>query len=308
MLWRFFMGGSSAFAFIGVTHILRHYFPPAQFGFMIGLSETLAFLTTVLFMFLMSSLAGGFQWRTWMLVSGLMGFVIGLLCLLLPKTTETPHLDASTPSLRQACVALGRNPIAWLNGLYVGLGFGFITIFGAMWAIPFIQLRVGCSLPIASVLDALIFLGAGISCPLFGLLDARLARRQGLLALSYGITALLFLGVLWGPVTGLVEMGLLLFLMGLSCGAYMLSYTIANEITPPKAEATSTGFTNTLAVITAPHLTPVVGFLLDWHQQGTTLQLLDYQIALLLIPVSLFIGAGLAFWLPNKAGSCQSPL
>jgi MFS family permease len=298
VLSRMVIGAGSAFAFVGVSHILRQHFEAHKFSFMIGLSETLSFLVTVFFM-LVIGFSHDIFWRDLMFDAGLCGLVLTGLCYtILPNDTPTAHAGYS---VWKAIILLCKNKIAWANGLFVGFGFGFITVFGAMWAIPFIQLKTGCDIKTASVLDAMLFLGAGLSCPIFGEIDVRISNRRLVLFTSYFITAALLIFTLFMPITNLVYLGILLFIMGLTSGSYMLSYTIANEISPPKALSTSTGFANTLAVITAPIIQPLVGYLLDLSKQGSTYSLADYQFSLMVIPLGLLIGAGLVVVLPEKA-------
>lgn len=80
-LGRFLMGAGSAFAFIGITYLIRQHFPLKQFAFMVGLSETLSLMVTVVSMILMSLLMMHWGWRGFMTGAGLTGFAIAGLCL-----------------------------------------------------------------------------------------------------------------------------------------------------------------------------------------------------------------------------------
>ena len=96
-------------------------------------------------------------------------------------------------------------------------------------------------------------------------------------------------------------MGLLMFSIGLCCGAYMLAYSISNELAPRESLSTCTGFTNTLAMLSAPLLQPLIGFLLDTFSKTHRLYTLnDYQSSLLIIPIALVLASVLAQFLPEK--------
>lgn len=295
---RFIMGSGSAFAFVGVTHILREYFDPNKLGFMLGLSQTLAFFVTVIFIFVMGFLNTEILWRKLMLYSGFCGLTITVLCiLLLPNKPPAPNIHHI--SIWQSLKTLCLNKLAWFNGIYVGSGFAIITVFGAMWAVPFIQIKTGCNMHMASVLDACLFLGAGLGCPFYNKIESLIQSRKIMLFMAYFITALLFLTTLFIPNNSLVLMGILMFAMGVISGSYIVSFTIANEISPPKAESTSSGFTNMFAVISAPIFQPLEGFLLDNFKHSEQYQLIDYQYSLLLIPALLFIAAFIGLLLPE---------
>lgn len=296
---RLVIGGGSAFAFIGMSHLLRQHFPIKNYAFMIGLSETLGFTLTVVGMIGMGSLIESYSWRYFIAGAGITGLFISFLCWsFIPS--HKPLTDKARDYKKQLCLIL-KNKLAWINGLFVGLEFSVITVFGALWAVPFLQLKLQCSMELAGTLTSMILLGAGLSCPAFGQLSIHFNRRKPLIHLSCLSTAALMLLVLYIPIHSVFLMGALLFLIGLCCGAYMLAYTIANELAPAESLSTCTGFTNTLAMLSAPLLQPLIGYLLDLFSTKKDVYTLDnYQNALLLIPVALVLASVLSQFLPEK--------
>lgn len=295
---RFLMGAGSSFAFIGLSQLLCLYFPLRQFSFMIGLSETLGFSITVSAILGMGFLIQYYGWRDFIHCMGFAGVFISLLCLrFIPN--NIPQRTSATPFLQQV-KNIVTNRVAWINGLFVGLVFSVVTVFGALWAVPFIQLKVACSLFEATLICGLLLFGAGISCPLYGKLAIHMNHRKPLMHFSCLSTTILFIIILFVPFQSSIVLALCMLLMGLLCGAYLLSYTIALEITEPESRSTSTGFTNTLAMLTAPVLQPLIGFILDLKTSNGTPGLQDFQSALLVIPVILILANVLIRWLPEK--------
>jgi len=81
----------------------------------------------------------------------------------------------------------------------------------------------------------------------------------------------------------------------------MLAYTISNELAPKESLSTCTGFTNTLAMLSAPLLQPLVGYLMDlFNHENKVYTLNDYQSALLIIPLALVLASILSQFLPDK--------
>lgn len=300
---RLLMGSGSAFAFIGLSHILRQHFPPKRFAFMIGLSETLGFVIAVAGMLGMGAVLKQYGWRGFIGTAGLIGLFIALQCWI--KIPDSPKASHNHINYTKQLIDIVCNLKAWINGLFVGLCFTVVTVFGALWAIPFIQVKLQCSFAHASVLGTIFFLGAGISCPLFAILANQFPRKK-LIISSCLSTTLMLLFTLFIPIHSAITMGILMFIIGICCGAYMLAYTIANEISPKDSLSTGTGFTNTLAVITAPLLQPLTGYLLDLsssahhHHQHT---LIDYQYALLTVPIALLVATFLVLFLPDSNAS-----
>ena len=297
-LGRLLIGAGSAFAFIGLAHLLRQHYPLKQFAFMIGLSETLGFIVTVIGMIVMGALVSQWGWRCFINSAGVVGLIISLLCwVYIPNSQQRAQ---PTKQYGKQLWQILTNGKAWINGLFVGLNFTVITAFGALWAVPFIQVKLACNLREASLISAMLFLGTALSCPLFGLLSAHLKKRRPLILSSCLSTAGLLIVLLYWPIQSHATTGFLMFMIGVCCGAYMLAYTIANELAPEGSLSTCTGFTNTLAVITTPLLQPFIGYLLDAFNKTGIYTLADYQTALLTVPASLLIASVLVCFLPEK--------
>ncbi|MGM9452462.1 MFS transporter [Legionella bozemanae] len=298
-LGRLIIGGGSAFAFVGMTRILRQHYPLKQYAFMIGLTETLGFTVTVFSMIGMGSQINRISWHYFLAGSGAIGLLIAVLCAAFIPSNKPVINDYQ--QYKKYLVLMLKNKLVWFNGLFVGLEFSVITVFAAMWAVPFLQLKLKCSLECASILTSMILLGAGLSCPIYGWLSIQLSRRKPLIHISCLSTAILFILVLYLPIQHMLLVGVMLFAIGLCCGAYMLAFTIANELAPPESLSACTGFTNTLAMATAPLLQPLVGYLLDYFKGNTNIHTLgDYQFTLLIIPAALIIASVLSQFLPEK--------
>ncbi len=298
ILGRLLMGAGSAFAFVGLSHLLRQHFPLAKFGFLIGLSETLGFIATTLAIIGMGTIISHWGWRNCIKSAALIGFVIAILCWrYIPQQSGDNNFGLK--SITKQLFAILKNPITWFNGFFAGLTFSVITVWGAMWAIPFLQIKMGAGLEKASVAGAMLFFGAALSCPLFGIL-ANYCKRKPLLMGSCLLTALLISLLIYLPISSMSVVACLQFLTGASCGAYMLAFSIANELTTFDSLSTCTGFTNTLAMLTAPLMQPLIGYVLDVLSHNQHYSLTDYQVALALIPLSLISACIFAFFLPEK--------
>lgn len=296
---RTLIGIGSAFAFVGLSHLLREHFPARQFAFMVGLSETIGFLATVLAIIGLGSLIAFWGWRGFINGAGIMAFMIAVSAWKYippkqPKKIPPQHY-------RHQVKVILTNKKLWINGLFIGLTFTIVTVFGAMWASPFIQVKLNCSPQQASIVTAMFFLGTGLSCPLFGWLSTQLTKRKPLILVSSLSTTALFFALLYWPMQSLIQVSILMFLVGLCCGAYILAFPIANELAPDDSLSTCTGFINMLALITTPLLQPFVGFMLDLlRETGEPYSLSNYQTALLVIPLSLVAACVLVCYLPEK--------
>lgn len=297
-LGRLIIGGGSAFAFVGLSHLLRQHFPLRQYAFMVGLSETLGFSLTVSGIIGMGSLINHLGWRFFINSTGFIGLMIALLCWMnIPDSTLNKPIHHPKTQL----LTILKNKLAWFNGIFVGLEFSVITVFGALWSVPFIQLKLHCDVKIASIVSSMILLGAGLSCPIFGQISIHLTQRKPLIHLSCWLSALLLVIALYWPTQNALTMSWLLFTLGLCCGAYMLAFSISNELAPTESLSTCTGFTNTLAMTSAPLLQPLVGLILDKTCKiPGHYSLEEYQTALLVVPAALILASLFSHFLPEK--------
>jgi len=296
---RLLMGGGAAFAFVGLLHVIRDNFALRRYAFMVGLAEAVGLIGSIIGTIGLAIVLKSYGWRLLLTEFGCLGIVIAFCCwYFLPN--KQPHEETVKFSLQDLRKVLF-DKTAWLNGVFIGLLFSIITVFAALWAPSFLQIKLATNLTMASSLSALIFLGAAIACPLFGQLDAVLERkRHALMQFSAISTTILFLILLYAPITNPLFCGLLVLAIGVCCSSYMLSFAITDEIAPTGLKSTYTGFTNTLAVISAPILQPLVGFLIDNFSKNDGHDLIAYQKGLLIMPLFLLCGALIVFFLPKQ--------
>lgn len=219
--------------------------------------------------------------------------------------------EEETPSIEKGQFLAGfwqiiKMPQAWLNGIYCGLVFSVATVFVALWGVPYIMKDLGVGLTLATGIDNIVFLGIAIGCPFVGWIYGRYGKRRPIMVITALGSAVVMSIILYVPTQSPYVLGALLFLLGGICSGYILNFTFAEEFSPANAGSTCIGFTNTLAMITAPILQPVIGLILDAaaKQHGGTemgvYQLSDYKLALTVIPVMLCIAAVIAYFIPEK--------
>lgn len=295
-LGRIVIGIGSAFAFVSLTHLVREHYRIEHFAVLIGITETFSFLVTVFGLIGLGQVISHVGWRIFIDCAAISALVIAYLCW--KHIPSTPSLNRPFTAYRQELYEVLGMRMLWINGIIIGLSFTLITVFGALWAVPFLQIKLACSLRQASLLTALLFLGTGISCPLFGWLANQIKQRKMLMIGSYLMTSSLLLITLYIPSQSAWITGSLMFLTGLSCGAYLLAYQISNELASKRLVSTAAGFTNTLALVTTPLLQTLIGFGLVRFSTTAGYTLATYQSTLLILPGCLVLACLLVGLLP----------
>ena len=308
---RLMMGSGAAFAYVGSLHLLSKWFPVKRFGLMTALAETFGMVGTIVGGVFMASVMHANDWRTCMLFAAGVSLVIAVMIWVVVRDRpDNVHLITSRPSASWwgDTKWLFKNKVAWLNGIYAGCMFSIVTVFVALWGVPFIQLAYQLNLADATMVCDAVFVGVALGGPLVGWLDARYptVRRLLLVALP-AVAMMIVLAILYVPHQSMLDLSVNMFFLGLFVSNYVLNFIIGNQIAEPHTRGASVGFVNMLSVGMAPLLQPLIGWLLDFvspaHAVAPTGQLNytlhEYHIALSLIPLCLLGAVVIGFFLPT---------
>lgn len=304
---RVLMGGGSSFAFVGSLYLITQWFPGNKFALMVGIAETVGTLGTLIGNIFLAVVVHSLGWRVCMIGAGGIAILIALLCWIIirdkPENNSPPYESLlKEEHFLEHTMTLLKNPKAWFNGIYSGLQFSIVTVFVALWGIPFLVKAHHISVPLATIVSSSIFLGLAVGCPIVGAYCSRITHRTYFLSACGLLSAICLVVVLLGTHLPLYIISFFIFVIGLLCSSYVLNFAIAKEMVPDTATSTSIGFANTLSVITAPILQPIVGALIHFVHKGPTMGALDYsiydfQIALMVLPLGLVVAAVIALYI-----------
>lgn len=306
---RLIMGTGASFAFVGAMNLVASWFPRHRYGFMAAMAETMGMVGSIFGSYSLAHLVQHYGWRSSMEGAAALALIIALLLGLIVRNApkNSVPIEPHTPKkLWEEMKLLVKKPIFWFNGIYGAAFFAIITVFIALWAIPFMQKVHHLTLSRATLLCNFTFIGVAIGAPIYGWVDNHFRSRRALMAASaFSASAILFIIIFDTSLSMFVLMGLML-LLGFVTSAYVLNYVIANELANPKMRGGAVGFTNMMCVGSAPIMQPLVGlmlYLLSDHVRQTTFDaysIAHFQLSLLIIPLFILVAGVLSFWLPNR--------
>ncbi len=308
---RLLMGAGAAFAFVGSMTLIARWFPAERFGIMVAIAEAIGMLGTIFSGYFLADVVQTLGWRDSMFGAAVIGIVIAVCLWLIVR--DQPRwiapISSQTPSrLMHNLRVLLKSKVAWRNAIYSGIMFCIVTVFVALWAVPFFQLEHHLSLMMAALTSDLMFAGMAIGVPIIGWLDSRRAHRRIILVGGAFASAIILAFLIYIPALSLAVVMALMLLLGLVSSSYVLTLVIGNEIASPEMRGTSLGFVNTFSVGTAPILQPLIGLVLvllaSHNAPGAAVlhySVSDYQIALSILPVLLLVAAWLGWKLPARA-------
>jgi sugar phosphate permease len=277
-LGRALIGAAHGVAWVSMLKLVTHWFAPARFATLSGLSLAVGTLGAVLAGPPLRLLADAFGWRSIIATSGVLALGLALAIGLLMRDDPVErgfasHLpgaarDAPRASIGADLRAILRYPNPWRLALVNSGVCGAFLAFTGLWGVPLLSQVHGISVAQASLITAgmLVLFAAG--GPLFGLWSDRLQRRKLPFLIGAGVMLAGFAVLTAAPTAPLALLVPLLLAASFGAGAMVLSFGFAKESAPLRLQGTVTGVVNAGVMVGALVQMPVVGLILDARWQG----------------------------------------
>lgn len=303
---RILQGAFSAPSIVPALYLAAVWFPSRRFALLAGLTEMIGMSGSAIGQLLLAPSSGYFGWRGTLIGCAMAGLVLAVFTwfIVRNKTAEDAidvnEVVVETPPPHETHIF--RNlltvisyPQAWINGLFSGLLFSVTAAFGAFWCIPYLIQTYGYSLNKAAAASSMVLFGSAFGAPALGALSDRFGLRKLPMIISTALVLALMLIVLYVPMSNLLLIFAMLFLLGFFSSAYVLPFAVMRDIMPSHVRGTAMGYTNLMSIlIGAPLLQPLIGWILN-SQSPDAIGVVAYQHALTVLPVCLGIGFVLAF-------------
>lgn len=293
-LGRILVGAGAAYAFVSYVYLVRAWFPPRRFAFMVSLVETAALVITIINLTVLAKLTTHIDWHRSMALAIPIAIIVTFCSWRFIKDgpDDQPKVKINS-NLKKDLKLLISSKLILANGIICGMLQSAFIAFAIMWAIPYYMKVYDLSLTISTLACMMVLLGTAVGSPFFGWLSDRLQTHRKIFL--FGTTTSVLLSILVIYVKMPIALLLIsLFSLGFCSSMYMLNYVICDKICPaPFARNTAMGLTNTLGFCIAATLQPLIGLVLHTmtlDNASSTANIHDYKIALILIPITL-IGA-----------------
>lgn len=316
-LGRFLVGFGSAFAFVGVLKLATIWLPENKLAMISGLAAALGTVGAMVGDNLLGSMVRYWGWHTTLVVTGFAGvFLTAFLWFGLKdsKKDSEPHGTVGTfkESFKDFAMIIKNHQI-WINGLFGCLVYLPTTVFAELWGISYLKNAAGMTPAAADFANSLLFLGFTFGAPLMGFISDKLKRRRLPMFVGATLASITMVIIIYVPGLSNMQIDILLFCLGLFYSVQSIVFAVGRELSPNEAAGTAMATTNMIVMLGAMLLQPLVGRLLDFSLSRhlslseidasalTNLQkyysVTDYEFALFVIPVGIFIAAILTFFL-----------
>lgn len=294
---RFFMGIGSAFAFVGVLVIATRWFTPYYFAFLVGIAQLLAALGALGGELPLAPLINHFGWRYVMGGGGILGLLIALFCFLIirDRPSEGYCVGKRSHHLIRDIREIFHSSQTWWIALYAFSAWGPVTVFAALWGVPFLMRKYAVSNTLGALAVAMIWIGLGVSSPLLGWLSDRIRRRRLLLRLCSFLGLISSLIVIYFNCSFWLSC-VFLFILGIAAAGQILTFALVKDNNRQAIVATSLSFNNMAVVVGGAIFQPFVGYILDFywngemHEKVPIYSLSNYHVGLIVVPACFLLG------------------
>jgi len=327
---RFLTGFGSAFAFVGVLKLATIWLPEDRLALVAGLASALGTLGAMIGDNLLGAMVEQVGWQHAVNLTAISG--VGLFFIIwfgIHDKKKNLEADGGTVTnftkiLFDLKLMISNRQI-WINGAYGCLIYLPTTVFAELWGIPYLSHAHDMSLASAEFSNSILFMGCTVGAPLWGFVSDRLKQRKlpmRIGALGAGIVMMLILYIPDLKTSSLYSM---MFLLGLLYSVQAIVFAVGRELSPREAGGTAIAMTNMCVMLGAIILQPVVGHVLDWcvlqrydgqiamnalssEQIRQLYTAADYQLAMAVIPVGIFLAAILTFFLKETHAHAKKNL
>ncbi len=300
-LARMLMGFGSAFAFVSVLAVAERWFPARYFALLAGMAQLFAALGAMSGELPVAFVVDHLGWRQTMFILAIMSLVLVTLIVFFvrePKNIVDEPVRHCDDGILKGLHVILKDIQTWTLALYAFLNWAPMAFFASLWGVPYLQASYGLSNSESASLMGLVWIGIGLGSPIIGYISDLIGRRNLLLQLSTLLGLIVSLMILYGHQLNAIELGILLFLLGVSCSGQVLSFAVVKDNAHPSKRATAIAINNMAVVAAGALFLPMVGYLLNQHHQGLVhvYSAGDYQYAMLLLPVVYGLGLVVSFF------------
>lgn len=291
ILYRMLMGFGASFGFICMLISVHDWMPRKYSAIFIGLSQFIGTLGPMLAAGPLESLSEttNISWRVIFIFLGLLGSLITVLIFLFVENNNQKAGDFlilyKSEKLSISLLRLFKRIQPWYIAILSTCLYFTIEYLSENEGRSFLALK-GVTPNHAGYMITTAWIGYGIGCPLFGFISDILERRKTILNFCSILALLSITTVLYSP--NILHMQIAFFTLGLSASGQSICFATVAEQFKKQFIAVGFGLNNAMIMIISAINAPVIGFLLDYTQNGSAVSLENY---LHVFSILIFIAA-----------------
>jgi MFS family permease len=310
---RFMVGFGSSFAFVGVLSLAMRWLPPRYFSLVAGLITTLGMLGLVYGEVKITDMAITLGWQH---VLGLMvtiGAVLTVIIFVVVRDGPKGHVTHKhpLPEFFYNVWHVLTSPQVWLIGFVGACLYTSLSVFGELWGKHYLEQAHHLTKVEAANTISAMFIGWAVGAPIAGYFSDRTGRRVLPLVIGAVMSLICISIVLYRPGLSYSTLNILLFFYGVFSATELIVFIMAKENSGAKLSGTVFAAVNMIVTLGGVIFQPLVGKLLDSFGDSKIIggehiyTVVDYQLALSVLPISLLLVTILAFFMKDFRTTIQ---
>jgi MFS family permease len=300
-LGRLLMGFGSAFAFVGALKLAAVWLPNNRFALFTGAITALGMVGGMFGNIFMSTFVTHVGWKQTYFVGAGTGILLFILLWTIVKDTP-PHAEQQAARSQigyretfRGLTTIFKSPQMWVAGLVACLLYLSLSAFAELWGNSFVEQAYHFSVSDAAKVNAMVFMGWLIGCPLMGLWSDKIRRRRLPLILNSLLACGMSVLMLAYTHPSFELACALFFLFGFFCSSQIICFALGRENAPQKVSGTAVAFVNLIVMAGGLISQPLVGKLLDHFWTGALVNGAriysgdNFKTAMLILPIGLVL-------------------
>ncbi len=305
---RFLVGFGSSFAFVGVLSLALQWLPRRYFSLVAGLITTLGMLGLVYGGVKVTEMAVSMGLPYVLSMMVFIGLLLTTLIFLLVRDGpgDIQMKTQPLPEFFQNVMKVLISPQVWLIGFVGACLYTSLSVFGELWGKSYLEQAHHLSKIGAAKAISCMFMGWAVGAPLAGYLSDLSGRRVLPLVVGAVLAFICISIILYCPGLSPTTLNILLFLYGVFSGTELIVFIMAKENSGAQLSGTVFAATNMIVTLGGVIFQPLVGKLLDTFGDSGLVNgehiytVIDYQVALSILPISLLLVMIAAFFLKDR--------
>jgi sugar phosphate permease len=275
---RLLIGAAGGVAFVAMLKIASHWMVPRQFAFASACALFIGVCGATLAGAPLSFAVELFGWRPVMVASAVATGAVAVAIWFVVRDDPTERGYAShfpegaasheAPSAMHALREVLRRRNLWILLVGPAALSAIVLSFAGLWGVPFLVMHYGFTTAEAAGVGSLMMIAWSVSGLGFSALSEKLGRRKPVMLGGIAAAMLLWSFVVFVPGLERTVLIALLVAVGVSCGAFILTFPLAKESVPARFGGTASGIANMGVMIGGMVMQPLVGLVLDQHWAG----------------------------------------
>ena len=304
---RFLVGFGSSFAFVGVLSLALQWLPRRYFSMVAGLITTLGMLGLVYGEVKLTEMTETMGLPHVLSVMVIIGLALTVLIFLLVRDGPNGRQVKlqPLPDFFRNVIKVLVSPQVWLIGFVGACLYTSLSVFGELWGKSYLEHAHHLTKVEAAKAISCMFIGWAVGAPIAGYLSDLSGRRVLPLVVGAISAFVCICIILYCPGLSHTTLYVLLFLYGVFSGTELIVFIMAKENSGAQLSGTVFAATNMIVTLGGVIFQPLVGKLLDTFGDSGLVNgehiytVIDYQVALSILPISLLLVMIAAFFLKD---------